>query len=138
MISFLCQIVSDQLQNIFFVIDGTVVTPSLNGGILPGITRAGVVSLLKREGLEVIERAFTPEEAASAKEVFTTSSGAIVAPVVAIDGKPVGDGKPGGGDPARHGEWHQSRRGAGQRRDSPGPLNARRVLTGRASAPGRG
>ena len=75
--------------------DGKLITRELSHAILPGITRAGVVSLLKRERLEVIERAFTPEEAASAREVFTTSSGAIVAPVVAIDGKPVGDGKPG-------------------------------------------
>ena len=75
--------------------DGKLITRELSHAILPGITRAGIVSLLKKEGLEVVERAFTPEEAVSAREVFTTSSGAIVAPVVAIDGKPVGDGRPG-------------------------------------------
>lgn len=75
--------------------EGKLITRELSHSILPGITRAGVVSLLKKEGLEIIERAFTPEEAATAREVFTTSSGAIVAPVIAIDGNPVGNGKPG-------------------------------------------
>ena len=75
--------------------EGRLITRELSHSILPGITRAGVASLLAASGLEMVERAFTPEEAASAKEVFTTSSGAIVAPVVALDGKPIGDGKPG-------------------------------------------
>ena len=75
--------------------EGRLITRELSHSILPGITRAGVASLLAPSGLEMVERAFTPEEAASAKEVFTTSSGAIVAPVVALDGKPIGDGKPG-------------------------------------------
>ncbi|WP_321488274.1 aminotransferase class IV [uncultured Hyphomonas sp.] len=75
--------------------EGKLITRELSHSILPGITRAGVVSLLKTEGLEIIERAFTPEEAATAREVFTTSSGAIVAPVIAIDGNPVGNGEPG-------------------------------------------
>jgi D-alanine transaminase len=75
--------------------DGRLITRELSHSILPGITRAGIASLLKAEGLEMIERAFTPEEAASATEVFTTSSGAIVAPVVALDGKPIGNGRPG-------------------------------------------
>ena len=75
--------------------EGRLITRELSHSILPGITRAGVASLLAASGLEMVERAFTPEEAASAKEVFTTSSGAIVAPVIALDGKPIGDGKPG-------------------------------------------
>ena len=75
--------------------EGQLITRELSHSILPGITRAGVVSLLEGEGLKIVERAFTPEEAAAAKEVFTTSSGAIVAPVISLDGKPVGDGKPG-------------------------------------------
>jgi D-alanine transaminase len=75
--------------------EGQLITRELSHSILPGITRAGVVSLLEGEGLKIMERAFTPEEAAAAKEVFTTSSGAIVAPVISLDGKPVGDGKPG-------------------------------------------
>nr|WP_321359829.1 aminotransferase class IV [uncultured Hyphomonas sp.] len=75
--------------------EGRLITRELSHSILPGITRASVVSLLADSGLELVERAFTPEEAASAKEVFTTSSGVIIAPVVALDGKPIGDGTPG-------------------------------------------
>lgn len=75
--------------------EGRLITRELSHAILPGITRAGVLSLLARSGFELVERAFTPEEAAAATEVFTTSSGAIVAPVVALDGKPIGDGRPG-------------------------------------------
>lgn len=75
--------------------DGRLITRELSHSILPGITRAGVLSLLKGSGIEVVERSFTPEEAAKATEAFTTSAGAMVAPVVALDGKPIGHGQPG-------------------------------------------
>lgn len=75
--------------------DGRLVTRELSHSILPGITRAGVLSLLKGSGIELVERAFTPEEARNAAEAFTTSAGAMIAPVVMLDGKPVADGKPG-------------------------------------------
>ena len=75
--------------------EGHLVTRDLSPSILPGITRAGVVDLLEGSGIRLVERAFTPDEAAGAKEVFTTSAGAMIAPVVAIEGKPVGNGKPG-------------------------------------------
>ncbi|MEZ5985510.1 MAG: aminotransferase class IV [Hyphomonas sp.] len=75
--------------------EGRLITRELSHSILPGITRAGVLSLLDGTGIELVERAFTPEEAAGAVEAFTTSAGAMVAPVIALDGKPVGSGKPG-------------------------------------------
>ena len=75
--------------------EGRLITRELSHSILPGITRAGVLSLLNGTGIELVERAFTPEEAAGAVEAFTTSAGAMVAPVIALDGKPVGSGKPG-------------------------------------------
>ena len=75
--------------------EGHLITRELSHSILPGITRAGVLSLLKGSGIKLIERAFTPDEAVSAAEAFTTSAGAMVAPIVAIDGKPVGNGQPG-------------------------------------------
>jgi len=74
---------------------GRLITRELSHSILPGITRAGVLSLLKGSGITLVERAFTPDEARNAAEAFTTSAGAMVAPVIEIDGKPVGDGKPG-------------------------------------------
>jgi D-alanine transaminase len=74
---------------------GEIITRDLSPAILPGITRAGVMALREKGGFTVTERAFTPDEAANAAEVFTTSAGAMVAPVTHIEGRLVGDGKPG-------------------------------------------
>ena len=52
-------------MNIFFVIDGKVITPAAGGTILKGITRDTVVKLLNREGYEVEERPITIDEVAS-------------------------------------------------------------------------
>jgi D-alanine transaminase len=75
--------------------DGVLVTPALDTGILPGITRSVVMDELKAQGLKVEERAFTVEEAYAAREAFVTSASQIVMPVVSIDGRPVGNGAPG-------------------------------------------
>lgn len=74
---------------------GEIITRQLSPAILPGITRAGVMGLRAAGGFTITERAFTPEEAVNAAEIFTTSAGAMIAPVVALEGRPVGDGKPG-------------------------------------------
>ncbi|MBY9066440.1 aminotransferase class IV [Hyphomonas sp. WL0036] len=74
---------------------GEIITRQLSPAILPGITRAGVMALQAAGGFTVTERAFTPEEAMAAAEIFTSSAGAMVAPVVTLEGKPVGDGRPG-------------------------------------------
>ena len=44
---------------------------------------------------DIEERAFTPDEAYAAKEIFTTSAGAMIAPVIQLEDRPVGTGKPG-------------------------------------------
>lgn len=75
--------------------EGRLVTRDLSSSILPGITRACVLDLLEGSGIRLVERAFTPDEARQAREAFTTSAGAIIAPVVAMDARPVGTGKPG-------------------------------------------
>ena len=75
--------------------DGTIVTPSLGRSILPGITRQAVLRAASEAGIAVEERAFTVAEAQGAREAFITSAGAFVTPVVAIDGVPVADGRPG-------------------------------------------
>ena len=74
---------------------GRLRTRELSHAILPGITRSAVMNLLRDDGIEAVEQAFTPEEAGQAREVFTTSAGALVMPVVDIDGRTVGDGRPG-------------------------------------------
>jgi len=74
-------------MNIMFVIDGTVVTPELNGSILPGITRASALELLKEKGYKVEERKISIEELINAaetgklEEVFGTGTAAVISPV---------------------------------------------------------
>ncbi|MBK8197391.1 MAG: aminotransferase class IV [Acidobacteria bacterium] len=75
--------------------DGEIITRDLSPAILPGITRAGVMALRGNGAFTITERAFTPEEAVNAAEVFTTSAGAMISPVTHLDGKPVAGGKPG-------------------------------------------
>ncbi|HEU5020116.1 MAG TPA: D-amino-acid transaminase [Pseudolabrys sp.] len=75
--------------------DGVLITRPLGHDILPGITRSVVIDLVRAEGLNFEERAFTVEEAYTAREAFITSASQIVLPVVGIDGRPVGNGAPG-------------------------------------------
>ena len=75
--------------------DGRIVTRPLSNAVLPGITRVAVMQLAGESGLAIEERVFTIDEALAAAEAFYTSASSFVMPVVAIDGKPVGDGKPG-------------------------------------------
>ena len=72
--------------------DGAVRTRDTNANILRGVTRHTLLDILASEGIRVDQRPFTPAEAKAAKEAFTTGAGALVLPVVAIDGDPVGDG----------------------------------------------
>jgi len=75
--------------------DGALVTRSLSNAILHGITRAATLRLAHAGGLRVEERPFTVAEATAAAEAFVTAASAFVTPVVAIDGQPLGDGRPG-------------------------------------------
>jgi D-alanine transaminase len=75
--------------------DGRLRTRDTNANILRGVTRNSLLDVIRREGLEVDERPFTPAEAVSAREAFITGAGTLVLPVVTVDGKPVGEGRPG-------------------------------------------
>lgn len=74
-------------MNIFFVIDGEVVTPQLQGSVLPGITRKSALELCKKWGMKVSERRITIQEVADAydagklDEVFGTGTAAVISPV---------------------------------------------------------
>ncbi len=74
-------------MNVFFKINGTVVTPALNGSILPGITRDSVIQLLKKWGMEVDERPISIEEIYKAntdgtlEEAFGTGTAAVISPI---------------------------------------------------------
>ena len=75
--------------------DGKVMTHSASNGILRGITRTVILDVLKAHKLTLDERPFTLEQAYAAREAFVTAASQIVLPVISIDGRPVGDGKPG-------------------------------------------
>lgn len=75
--------------------EGRLVTRPLSQAVLPGITRQAVLVLMADTGIGLDERPFTLAEALAAREAFVTSAGNFVMPVVAIDGRPIGEGKPG-------------------------------------------
>jgi D-alanine transaminase len=75
--------------------EGRLRTRDTNANILRGITRRTLMDVIAETGLDVDERPFTPDEAKAAKEAFITGAGALVLPVVAVDGSPIGDGRPG-------------------------------------------
>ncbi len=74
-------------SNAFFKIDEVVYTPPLTGTILPGITRASVIELLKSKKIEVVEKRLTIEEiyqaslSGSLKEIFATGTAAVISPI---------------------------------------------------------
>ncbi len=74
---------------------GIIVTRNLSNDILHGITRATLLQFAAEEGVTVEQRPFTLDEALEAEEAFITAASLFVAPVIEIDGKPVGNGKPG-------------------------------------------
>ena len=82
--------------NIFLVNKGRLITPAASESILEGITRASVLELAQREmHLEVVERPVDRSELYVCDEVFFTGPAVELAPVVRVDHRPVGAGKPG-------------------------------------------
>ena len=82
-------------DNIFLVKDGELLTPPASLGILQGITRDTVIALAKAQGVTVREPLITQYDVYNADEVFLTGTAAEVIPAVHIDGRDIGDGKPG-------------------------------------------
>jgi branched-subunit amino acid aminotransferase/4-amino-4-deoxychorismate lyase len=82
-------------SNVWFLADGVLHTPSLDLGILAGVTRETLLAAAADGGIPVEEGAYPRERLAAAEEVFTSSSVREVMPVVRMDGAAVGDGGPG-------------------------------------------
>lgn len=83
------------VSNAFVVHDGRAATPPLSEQLLPGVTRSVTLGLCSDLGIPVDERPLTLDDLDTADEVWVTSSSREIAPVVALDGKPVGSGAPG-------------------------------------------
>ncbi len=75
--------------------DGRLVTRPTSNAILGGITRLTLIRLARENGIDVVERPFTLEEAKSAREVFITSTTNFVKPITQIDDTVIGNGEPG-------------------------------------------
>lgn len=82
-------------SNFFFVSDQRLMTPSLDCGILSGITREVVLRLARENGVLVEEGEWPPDVLQNASEAFITGTVKMVMPVTSLDGRPIGNGKPG-------------------------------------------
>ncbi|WP_425613940.1 branched-chain-amino-acid transaminase [Anatilimnocola sp. NA78] len=82
-------------DNIFLVRNGILYTPPIDAGILEGITRNAVIELAEKAGIVVRQIPLSRHDVYIADEVFLTGSAAEVIPVVEIDSRTIGEGKPG-------------------------------------------
>ncbi|MCX7427172.1 MAG: branched-chain-amino-acid transaminase, partial [Planctomycetia bacterium] len=82
-------------DNIFLARKGRLLTPPIEAGILEGVTRDAVIALAKDAGIEVQEIPLTKHDVYIADECFLTGTAAEVVPVVKVDSRMIGDGKPG-------------------------------------------
>jgi branched-chain amino acid aminotransferase len=82
-------------DNLFFVADGALKTPDLMNGALPGITRATVLEIGVALGMPTEEGNYGLHDLYNADEVFLTGTGAEIMPVISVDGRKVGTGRPG-------------------------------------------
>ena len=82
-------------DNVFLYSGGRLVTPPTSVGILEGITRGAVIELAAELGIPVSEERFTRLYVYTADECFLTGTAAEIIPVVAVDGRTIGDGRPG-------------------------------------------
>lgn len=88
----LCECTGD---NIFLLRRGELLTPATSEGILEGITRGLVIELARKRGITVRETSLLRHDLYVAEEIFGTGTAAEVVPIVEVDKRPVGNGKPG-------------------------------------------
>jgi D-amino acid aminotransferase len=81
--------------NVFFVLDGELRTAGLDGPLLAGVTRDAALEVARRQGLAVREQCVAKEDLARVEEAFLTSTTIEILPIREIDGRRVGDGRPG-------------------------------------------
>lgn len=82
-------------DNLFLMKNGTLLTPLISDGALDGITRAVIIELAGKLGVPVVEKSLTRYDIFTADECFLTGTAAEVIPVVALDRRTIGSGKPG-------------------------------------------
>ena len=82
-------------ENIFVVRNGQLITPPLSSSALEGITRDAIIKVGRDLDMEVLEREVTRSELTTSDEIFLTGTAAEITPIISIDGKKIGNGKPG-------------------------------------------
>jgi len=82
-------------SNVFAMIQGRLVTPPKGPAILAGITRDLVSELARKSGDSVVETGITPVDLLAAEEVFLTGTTTEILPIVKVDARTIGDGRPG-------------------------------------------
>ena len=82
-------------ENIFIVREGQLITPSLSSSALNGITRDAVIKIAKDLDIDVTETEIARSKLTVSDEIFLTGTAAEITPIIAIDGKKIGNGKPG-------------------------------------------
>ena len=82
-------------DNVFIVFEGKLITPPVSCGSLGGMTRRAVLDVAKRLGVEVVEKPLARFDVWTADECFLTGTAAKLIPLVELDGRSIGDGKPG-------------------------------------------
>ena len=82
-------------DNVFLVINDELITPPTSQGALPGITRATIMDCAKEHGIPCTEKVITLYDCYNAQEAFLTGTAAETIPMVVLDSRPIGNGKPG-------------------------------------------
>ena len=82
-------------ENIFIVRDEQLATPSLASSALEGITRDAVIKIARDLDIDVVERDIPRMELSMSDEIFLTGTAAEITPIISMDSKKVGNGKPG-------------------------------------------
>ena len=82
-------------ENIFIVRDGQLLTPSIASSALEGITRDAIIKIALDLDIDFIERDISRSELTMADEIFLTGTAAEITPIISMDSKKIGNGKPG-------------------------------------------
>lgn len=82
-------------SNVWIIKDKKIMTPPIEEGLLQGITRTTLLEVAKSKGYDVSEQPLAPEDIQFADEMFLTSTSRFIVPVVEVDAKKIGSGKPG-------------------------------------------
>ena len=82
-------------ENIFIIRNGQLITPPLSSSALEGITRDAIIKVGLDLDMEVLEREVTRSELTTSDEIFLTGTAAEITPIISIDGKKIGNEKPG-------------------------------------------